>query len=259
MSMLAAHPHSFLMHVYAQRPLVTAEGRTLPRSIPIQRWDGSQGKKIPTQVVIVSVDNGNDAFKGAMQHAQLPLLRTKRVITAYAPAQTIRAGEGTTTYQVNASEPFWIGDDAVFTQHAESLRIGLTEERLLDPRSQHVLFASLVELLLEAGYGATIGGEYNLYLSFGIPNEELDLQGPKETVRRALLSIFNRAFTIQRRDEQDRVTTWILRLVEITPYPQSYGSFATCYYTLSGVPLETEIVKYVTLDIPTNCATRCDW
>lgn len=240
------HPESLLAHVYAQRPLVTREGRALLRSAPITRWDESHGAKKTTQSIIVSVDNGNDAFKGAIQAARSPVLQTRRVVAAYAPARTIRAGEGVTTYQVNASEPFWIGEDAVFTQHAESLPIGFTEERLPDQRYQHFLFVSLVELLMEAGYGAS---EYDLYLSFGIPNEELDLKGLRETTRHALRSIFNTAYTIHRTDEQGMQTTWILRLVEIIPYPQSYGSFASVYYTLNGTPLETDIIKYVTLDI----------
>jgi hypothetical protein len=235
--------------MYTQRPLVTTEGRTLPRSVPFHYRGGQLGEKQATQAVIVSVDNGNSAFKGAIQHAYIPALRTKRIVTAYAPAKTIRAGEGITTYQVNTSEPFWIGNDAMFTHHAESLPIGFTEERLPDQRYLNFFFACLVELLLEAGYGMPSGGEYDLYLSFGIPNEELDLKGLKETTRRALLSIFEKEFTIRRSDEQGQLTTWVLRLVEITPYPQSYGSFATYYYTLNGIPIETDIVKYITLDI----------
>src|SRR5947209_4110529 len=126
------NPQSLLAHVYAQRPLVTPEGRTLLRSVPFSRWDGPDGAKKTTQAIIVSVDNGNDAFKGAIQAAHTSALQTRRIVAAYAPARTIRAGEGVTTYQVNASEPFWIGEDAVFTQHAESLPIGFTEERLPD-------------------------------------------------------------------------------------------------------------------------------
>src|SRR5207245_4444090 len=49
--------------------------------------------------------------------------------------------------------------------------------------------------------------------------------------------------------DQGQVTTWILRLVEISPYPQSFASFAAWYYTLDGTPIETDIVKHVTLDI----------
>jgi hypothetical protein len=246
------HPASFLAHFLAQRPLMTAAGKELPRQISWQQWDTLKSRNVPLPAIIVSVDNGNDAFKGAMLHASQPFLQTKRIPTAYALPKTIRSGEGMTTWQVNGSQPFSIGEDALQTAQVESLPIGFTEERLPDPRYQHFLFAALVELLREAGYGGSsdeFRGEYALYLSFGIPNEELDLKGPKEAVRQTLRSIFNTRWTIRRTDERGQVSFWTLRLVEITPYPQSFASFATWYYTLDGAPIETNIVRHVTLDI----------
>ncbi len=246
------HPSSILAHIYEHQPLVSTSGKELVRQVPIQRWDGQMGKRVLTSAKVVSVDNGNDALKGAMLHVRDPFIRTRRLVTAYAPAKTIRAGEGVTTWQVNDSEPFWVGADAVFTQRAESLPIGFTEERLPDERYQHFLFAFMVELLIEAGYGShpsEFQGEHDLYIGLGIPNEEITLRGPKETVSRALRSIFNTAVKVRRTDDQGQVTTWILRLVEISPYPQSFASFAAWYYTLDGTPIETDIVKHVTLDI----------
>ena len=246
------HPRSFLGYLCTHQPLITSAGKELVRTLPFQRWDGQPGKTVSTQAVIISVDNGNDALKAAMLHARDPFLRTRRLVTAYAPARTIRAGEGVTTWQVNASEPFWIGDDALLAQRAESLPVGMSEERLPDQRYQHFLFACLVEMLIEAGYAIHPGefqGEYDLYMSLGIPPEELDLRGPKEGVRRALLALLNTSFTVHRRDEQDRITAWTLRLVEITPYPQTFASFASWYYTLDGQPIETDIVKHITLNI----------
>ena len=73
--------------------------------------------------------------------------------------------------------------------------------------------------------------------------------GVKDAAGRALASIFNTPQTIRRIDEQDRVTTWVLCLVELHPYPQSFGSFVTWYYTPNGTPIETDIVKHITLDI----------
>ena len=224
------HPRSFLGYLCTHQPLITSAGKELVRTLPFQRWDGQPGKTVSTQAVIISVDNGNDALKAAMLHARDPFLRTRRLVTAYAPARTIRAGEGVTTWQVNASEPFWIGDDALLAQRAESLPVGMSEERLPDQRYQHFFFACLVEMLIEAGYAIHPGefqGEYDLYMSLGIPPEELDLRGPKEGVRRALLALLHTSFTVRRRDEQDRITTWTLRLVEITPYPQTFASFAS--------------------------------
>ncbi len=255
------HPNSFLACVSAHRPLVNAAGQELIRQVPFHSWNEQAGQKVPTSATIVSVDNGNDAVKGAVLHERSPHLRTKRIVTACVPARTIRAGEGVTTWQVNDSEPFWIGDDALATQRTESLPIGGTEERLPDERYQHFLFASLTELLMEAGYGTRPGefqGEHDLYLSFGVPNEEMTLRGPKETVRLALRSIWNRAFVVRRTDEQGKETTWKLRLVEISPYPQSFATFASWYYTLDGTPIETEIVKHVTLDIGGGHLHSCE-
>jgi hypothetical protein len=246
------HPGSLLARISTHQPLVNSAGKELARQIPLQRWDGQVNHTILTTATIASVDNGNDAFKGAMLHAREPFLCTTRIVTAYAPAKTIRAGEGVTTWQVNDSEPFWIGNDAIATQKAESLPVGFTEERLLDERYQCFLPACVVELLRGAGYGTQhneFQGHYDLSIGFGIPNEEITLSGPRDTVRLALRSIFNKKYTVRRTDEQGRVTTWVLCLVEIHPYPQSFASFATWYYTLDGTPIDTDLVKHVTLDI----------
>src|SRR6266536_730548 len=181
-------PHSFLGRLCAHQPLVTSAGKELLRSVPCLRWDQQTSGRVPTQAIIVSIDNGNDAFKGAMFHMRDPYLRTRRLITAYAPARTIRAGEGVTTWQVNDSEPFWIGEEALMAEKAESLPIGMTDERLPDQRYQHYLLACLVELFIEAGYAIhseAFQGEYDLYAGLGLPPEELDLHGLKDPVRRA--------------------------------------------------------------------------
>jgi hypothetical protein len=246
------HPASFLARLCSQEPLTTTTGKDLLRQIPFLRWDGQTGQQVPTTATIVSVDNGNDAFKGAMLHAHTSSLRTKRLITAYAPAGVLRAGEGITTWQVNDSEPFWMGEDALLSAKAENLPIGMTEERLPDERYRHFLFACLVELLREAGYetpGRDWQGDYDLYLSFGLPNEEITRSGVKDPVNRALQQIFNVSHVVYRTNEQGQVTTWKLRLVEINPYPQTFGSFLTWYYTVDGAAIETDIVKHVTMDI----------
>jgi hypothetical protein len=246
------HPSSFLAHLCRQDPLTTSSGKELLRQLPFLRWDGQTGQHVSTTATLVSVDNGNDAFKGAMFHAHLPFLRTRRIITAYAPAEVLRSGEGITTWQVDGSEPFWIGEDALLTTRAESLPIGMTEERVPDERYQHFLFACLVELLREAGYETPARewqGDYDLYLSFGLPNEEITRSGVKDTVNHALQQIFNVSHIVRRTDEQGQVTLWKLRLVEVNPYPQTFGSFLTWYYTLDGAAIETDIVKHVTMDI----------
>ena len=246
------HSDSFLAHICDHRPLLTTAGEELLRQVMLPRWDEQRGERVQSVARIISIDNGNDAFKGAMLHAQDSHLRTKRIVTAYVPARTIRAGEGVTTWQVNDSEAFQIGTDALFTPHTESLPIGGTAERLTDLRLRHFLCACLVEMLIEAGYclqNEAFQGERDLYVGLGIPNEELDLRGIREATQQALRSLLRVTWTVRRTDEQGRVTTWVLRLVEIVPYPQSFASFAAWYYTPGGTPIETDIERHVTLDI----------
>src|SRR5258708_38162779 len=118
------HPDSFLARLCRQEPLTTTTGRELLRQIPFLRWDSSSGRKMPTTATLVAVDNGNDALKGAMLHVHLPHLCTRRMVTAYTPAKQLGAGDGITTWQVNDSEPFWLGEDAFQANKAESLPIG---------------------------------------------------------------------------------------------------------------------------------------
>jgi hypothetical protein len=61
-----------------------------------------------------------------------------------------------------------------------------------------------------------------------------------------------------RTDERGRKTTWLVRLVEINPYPQSFASFATWYYTVDGIPIDTRIVKHVTIDIGGGQTHSCE-
>jgi hypothetical protein len=261
MTTLTIDSRPFLAHFCTRQPLLSGGGKDLLRQIPFQRWEGLSGRRISTMAKVAAIDNGNDAVKGAMLDAHQPLMRTVRIITAYAPAVTLRAGEGVTTWQVNDSESFRIGEDAVFTRHSESLPVGFTEERLSDGRSLRLLFASIVELLREAGYETAsieFQGEHDLYISLGIPNEEVTRQGPTDTVRRALSSLFNTLVRVRRTDESGRVTTWALRLVDITPYPQSFASFVTWYYALDGSPIQTDIVKHVTLDLGGGQLHSCE-
>lgn len=137
----------------------------------------------------------------------------------------------------------------------------MTETRLSDERYRRYLFACLVELLLEVGYGIPtqeFQGEHDLYVSFGIPNEEMNRGGISESVRHELVPFFNTVHSIRRQDEQGHTTTWRLRLVELNPYPQTFGSFVAWYYTLDGIPIETDIVKHLTLDIGGGQFHQCE-
>src|SRR5579883_1143110 len=259
--MLSGIPaESFLAHVCERRPLLTTGGEALPRQVSVPTWDEQRGERVQFPATLVSIDNGNDAFKGAMLHAKEARVCTRRIITAYSPARTIRAGEGMTTWQVNDSEAFQIGTDALFTPQTESLPIGGTVERLTDPRLRHFLCACLVELLITAGFvlpHEAYQGEHTLYASFGIPNEELDLRGIEEATQQAIRSLLHVPWTVRRTDEQGHVTIWVLRLLEIVPYPQSFASFAAWYYTPGGTPVVTDIEQHVTLDIGGGQLHKC--
>jgi len=260
-------PESFLAKLTQGLPLMNSQGRELPRSIPFRKWDGENRRWEPTQALICAVDNGNDAFKGAMLHAKTPTMTTKRIITAYMPARKLRGGEGVVTWQVNTSEEFWVGEDAVESKKVENLPIGMTHERLYDERYQSYLAACLVELLIEAGYGqrgndgCVLGGwqgEHNLYCSFGVPNEEVTLAGPTAEASAALRLIFNVPFSVARTDERGQKTQWVVRLVEINAYPQSFASFATWYYSIDGTPIDTRIIKHVTIDVGGGQTHSCE-
>ncbi len=82
------HPRSFLACLLRKEPLLNAAGKEPLRAIPFQRWDSLSGSMVSTTATLLSVDNGNDAFKGAMLHAHTPFLHTKHIIC-------LRAGEGT--------------------------------------------------------------------------------------------------------------------------------------------------------------------
>ncbi len=53
------HPRSFLGHLCAHQPLITSAGNPLARLVPLYRRDGPAGSGIPTQAILVSIDNGN--------------------------------------------------------------------------------------------------------------------------------------------------------------------------------------------------------
>jgi Archaeal actin homologue MreB-like, C-terminal len=254
------HPGSLLARLCRQEPLTDTEGKGPLRQIPFLRWDRASGNKVSTTATLISVDNGNDAFKGAMLHTSTPQLCTRRIVTAYAPAKELGAGDSVTTWRVDGSEPFWIGEDA-FVSRAEGLPLGMTHERLPDERYRRFLFACLVELLLEAGYGHTteqFQGAYDLFLSFGIPNEEVSHGGLKELTRQALVPFLNTTATIHRSNERGQETIWSVSVVELHPYPQTFGSFVPWYYTLDGAPIETEIVNHLTLDIGGGQFHQCE-
>jgi hypothetical protein len=260
-SLTNLHPASLLAHLSRNEPLTNRHGGGVLRHIPCQERKATREQQAAHMALLAVLDNGNDALKGTMPHRVQPTLATIRIITAYAPARILRAGAGIPTWQVNDSEPFWIGEDALRMGKGESLPIGTTRDRLPDPRFQRFLIADLVELLRLAGYAAsseTDAGEYRLYLGFGLPNEEVSRNGVEQPVREILRQLIAQPFTVQRTDEEGRIATWQIRITELHPYAQTFGSFLCWYATPEGLPLATDIVRHVTLDLGGGQVHRCE-
>jgi hypothetical protein len=252
------HPDSILAKVVAGQPLRNNAGQELLRQVTCKRWNAETSKWEPSLAKIMSVDDGNDAFKLAMPKKDTPYVSYLRIPTAYVPEKNIRSGAGRLTWSVNSSELFWFGRDALKTKKSESLPVGFSHERMPDARFQRFLASCMVELLIDAGYGERdekgvlldgYQGSHDLYVALGLPPEEVDRGGATSQTRAALRHIFNIPFNVMRRDEDDRTTTWTVRIVELTPFGQTFASFAAWYYGLDGSPIKTNIERHVTLDI----------
>ena len=259
-SLLPAIPaHTWLAHTYGSLPLIHQYGGHVRNTVPYLL---PHAHPPSVQAVLFSLDNGNDAFKGTVRRADEASFCTQRITTAYAPARTIRLGERIATWQVqiegevHASEAFWMGEDAASAEQAESLPIGLTAERLEDSRYRHFLCACLVETLFQAHYSPD--GDHALFMSLGVPNEEVEHHGVREEVKGALRHLLDKRMVVQRTDPSGQTTTWSLKVVEIAPYAQTCGSFFAWYYTLDGTPVETDIVEFVVLDFGGGHLHQCD-
>ncbi|WP_201393161.1 hypothetical protein [Ktedonobacter sp. SOSP1-52] len=252
------HPDSLLAKVVSGTPLLNNKDQGLIAEVPSQRWNRETFSWSPVIAKMACIDNGNEALKGVMPIANAPYLARLRVPTAYTPAKKLRGGDGRITWRVNGSEDFWMGDDALETKKAESLPVGFSPERFPDHRFQRFIAAFQVELLVRAGHGKRDAsgklmeggqGEFNIFLSIGLPPEEVDRNGATPEAREALKYIFNKPFEVVRVDEQGQETTWHLCFVEFVPYGQTFGSFCAWYYTLEGTPIATNIDRHITLDI----------
>jgi hypothetical protein len=255
------HPDSILAKVVAGQPLRNAAGQELIRLVPCKRWHIEKRIWEPTMAKLMAIDNGNDAIKTAMPMLNTPHLATLRMPTAYVPEKQIRFGAGRVTWQINGSEKFWFGTEALKTKKAvESLPVGFSHERMPDGRFQRFLAACIVETMIAAGYGqrdasghllSGYQGEHDLYVAIGLPPEEVDRTGTTPQARQALRHIFNVPFDVSRIGDEETpiTTTWKIRIVELVPYGQSFASFAAWYYGLDGSPISTDIERHVTLDI----------
>jgi hypothetical protein len=261
------HPDSLLAKVIAGAPLLNSKDQGLIEDVPSQRWNRETFAWSPTIAKMACIDNGNESLKGVMPTVNAPYLASLRMPTAYAPAKKLRGGDGRLTWQVNGSEEFWMGEEALETKKAESLPVGFSPERFPDHRFQRFIAAFQVELLVRAGHGKRDAsgklvegrqGEFNLFLAIGLPPEEVDRNGATYEAREALKYIFNKPFEVVRIDEQGQETTWRLFFVEFVPYGQTFGSFCAWYYTLEGTPIATNIERHITLDIGGGQSHMCE-
>ena len=143
--------------------LSAAAARGEPAQFPVRNTI-RQGKQ---ELLVVGLDNGNDALKGAML-AEDGRLVTIRIPTAFREALTIRGGKQEVAY-TSGDTTFWIGDTAL-DHGGDGLFIGPTYQRLVDPRMRLFLAAGVVELLRMTGYAP---GSYTLAVGFAIPNDEI--------------------------------------------------------------------------------------
>jgi hypothetical protein len=235
---------------HQSRLIFIKDGRDyqLTNTVPYH-YRNESGGVVETQAIVLSVDNGNDALKASVIDAYGPFLRSQRIVTAYAPAPVVRAGDKPVSFKVGNSKEFLIGDDALASRDIEDLPIGLTEERLTHDRFRHYFCAACVEALACANYSPTgTMGEHHIYLQFGMPNEEISVGGIKAEAAAALQTILNKRIAVQRIGSDNAVATWNIRFIEINPFPQSLGSFFAWYYRIDGSSIDTDILRFVSLD-----------
>lgn len=200
---------------------------------------GSQERPL----LAMATDNGNRAGKAAVLNRQ-GRLAWGVCPNAYRSAKDIQIGRGITTFQVNKSDPFWCGEDAL-GREPESLHMGATPVRLRDARQVHLIVANLVNTLLQAGYKP---GAYNIALGFAIPNDEIVMAPPtteggeeslgaKLETRKAIREHLRREFEVSRLDEDGTRTDWVLNIVKVLIQAQSIGTNLCSFTTPSGQDL----------------------
>lgn len=197
---------------------------------PLSSQQGVDGRAL----LVVGADHGNAAYKGAVLSPQ-GRLHTVHLPCAYEPARDIVSGEGAVTYEVNGGVPFWIGGEAL-ARGGEALRVGRTEERLIDLRQIEFLAAALVETLRAGGYAP---GHYDLALGLAIPNNEIQRLGTRlgvdertgAALRRTLL---RQTLAVTRQDGRGGRQHWRLTIAALVPQAQTLGTFVAWSHTPDG-------------------------
>jgi hypothetical protein len=234
--------------------MLTTNQRFTTSSGPLSSQVCIQGQ----EALAIGFDNGNDAAKLALLTAQ-GRLAMLRIPTAYRAAQLIRGGAGLTTYQLDDSQPFWIGETALEHEGA-ALPIGPTPQRLTDLRQRSFIAAAQVEALVQAGHPP---GSYDLALGFAIPNTEIvrDAQGDKlgvgEPTKHALKTLRGVIQTIRRTDQRGKESIWVLTIRHLIPQAQSIGTFLAWSRTPNG-STATDIEALTVIDIGGGDLQRTD-
>ena len=214
------------------------------------------------QALVVGLDNGNDALKLALIGNDGTLF-TLRIPTAYREAEVIRGGEHETSYRLNGSSEYWIGDVAL-RHDGDDLPIGPTKQRIIDARLRALMAAGLAELLHTAGYEA---GDHNLILGFAIPNTEIISlrsegdeggeggEGGEERMgvdpeTSATLETYLRGarWAVERTASNGAVEHWNLRLVNVVPQAQTTGTLMAVTKAPNGATV-TDVHEMDIIDI----------
>ena len=209
-------------------------------------------------MVAIAVDTGNGAMKAAMMTTTGHLISVQ-ISSAYKLAVTLSGGTSPTTYTVDGSPAFWIGDDAVHLK-GDALPIGPTAVRLDDPRQTDFYAAGIVELMIKA---RCLPGTYTVALGLGLPNMELQPNAKQndagETVevlavipetRQAIKRhLYGKTYQVRRTDEEGETTLWHLTIGNIYTQAQSYGTWMALTHTIFGTRRTDGIQEYTVIDL----------
>ncbi len=229
--------------------LVTAATEGVPATFA-QQGVIRQGK---ADLLVVGLDNGNDALKGAVL-TNTGQLVTVRIPTAFREALIVQGGKQEVAYTSGATT-YWIGDTAL-EHDGDGLFIGPTYQRIVDPRMRLFLAAGVVELLVTAGYAP---GVYQLALGFAIPNDEIvairseaggeESLGVCDETRSVLLSYLKGAiWQISRTDPYGVAMHWELHVALVLPQAQTVGTLLAATRSPSG-RVVTDLEGVTVLDI----------
>ena len=143
------------------------------------------------------------------------------------------------------AEDVWAGDEAV--DGGRGFPVGSTEERFHDRTYLSFLRISLAQLLLNAGYHATL----HIALGVGIRNSEVSVGRQGQEVHPAVLEAIRAlkgTFTVKRTlpsGEEETITVVIERL---WPAIQTLGAFFAYFYNLVCAPAQIEFKAIGVLD-----------